>query len=76
MYDSKLHIYMYIYISVRRKVWIGTICGFVAQTRGSTLGKSEARADNPRIVLSTAQTFAPHSAQPIQGSRRQSSDGT
>ena len=33
--------------------------------------KSEVRADNPRIVLSNAQTFAPHSA---RGSRRQSSD--
>ena len=39
-------------------------------------GKSEVRADNPRIVLSTAQTFALRSAQQIRGSRRQSSDGT
>ena len=38
--------------------------------------KSEVRADNPRIVLSNAQALAPRSAQQIQGSRRQSSDGT
>ena len=37
--------------------------------------KSEVRADNPWIVLSNAQTFAPRSAQHIRGSRRQSSDG-
>ena len=39
-------------------------------------GKSEVRADNLWIVLSTAQTFAPCSAQQIRGSRRKSSDGT
>ena len=38
-------------------------------------GKSEVRADNPRIVLRTAQTFAPRFAQQIRGLRRQSSDG-
>ena len=36
----------------------------------------EVHADNPRIVLSNAQTFTPRSAQQIRGSRRQSSDGT
>ena len=34
--------------------------------------KSEVHTDNPQIVLSTAQTFAPRSARQIRGSRRPS----
>ena len=70
-FKMKLCIYM-----LGVKYGFGLSADFLRKPVIRTLrSKSEVRADNPRIVLSNAQTFTPRSSQQIRGSRRQSSDG-